>query len=144
MARIKIDLPDAWHFATDITVQIGDINYGNHLSNDAVLRLAHEARLRFLKHHGYSEMDIEGVGLIMADAAIQFQNQAFYADELRIHIAVCDIGRAGFTLIYLFEHLADGQHIARVKNGMVFYDYQQQSVANTPNAFQATFAPTER
>ena len=143
MSRVKIELPHAWHYQTQITVQIGDINYGNHLSNDAYLRLAHEARLRFLKHFNYSEMDIEGAGLIMADAAIQFKNQAFHGDVLNISIAVTDIGRAGFTLIYLFERVSDGLQIGRIKNGMVFYDYQQQCVANTPAAFQATFATTD-
>ena len=143
MSRVKIELPNAWHYQTQITVQIGDINYGNHLSNDAYLRLAHEARLRFLKHFNYSEMDIDGAGLIMADAAIQFKNQAFHGDVLNISIAVTDIGRAGFTLIYLFERVSDGLQIGRIKNGMVFYDYQQQCVANTPAAFQATFATTD-
>ena len=142
MSRVKIDLPNAWHYQTQITVQIGDINYGNHLSNDAFLRLAHEARLRFLKHFGYSEMDIAGVGLIMADAAIQFKNQAFHGDVLNISIAVTDIGRAGFTLIYLFERTSDGQQIGRIKNGMVFYDYQQQCVPNTPVAFSTAFTTT--
>ena len=139
MSRVKIELPNAWHYQTQITVQIGDINYGNHLSNDAYLRLAHEARLRFLKHFNYSEMDIDGAGLIMADAAIQFKNQAFHGDVLNISIAVTDIGRAGFTLIYLFERVSDGLQIGRIKNGMVFYDYQQ-CVANTPAAFSAAFA----
>lgn len=139
MSRVKIDLPDTWHFQTDMTVCIGDINYGNHLSNDAVLRLAHEARMRFLQNFGYSEMNIDGAGLIMADAAIQFKNQAFYGDVLCVHVAVTEIGRAGFTLIYLFERLSDGAQIARVKNGMVFYDYEQQGVANTPPAFHTTF-----
>ena len=143
MSRVKIELPHAWHYQTQITVQIGDINYGNHLSNDAFLRLAHEARLRFLKHHHYTEMNIDGAGLIMADAAIQFKNQAFHGDELNIRVAVTDIGRSGFTLIYLFERPSDAQQIARIKNGMVFYDYQQQCVANTPAAFQATFATTD-
>ena len=140
MSRVKIELPNAWHYQTQITVQIGDINYGNHLSNDAYLRLAHEARLRFLKHFNYSEMDIEGAGLIMADAAIQFKNQAFHGDVLNISIAVTEIGRAGFTLIYLFERVSDGLQIGRIKNGMVFYDYQQQCVVNTPAAFSAAFA----
>ena len=140
MSRVKIELPNAWHYQTQITVQIGDINYGNHLSNDAYLRLAHEARLRFLKHFNYSEMDIEGAGLIMADAAIQFKNQAFHSDVLNISLAVTDIGRAGFTLIYLFERVSDGLQIGRIKNGMVFYDYQQQCVANAPATFSAAFA----
>ena len=101
MSRVQIKLPETFVFHTDIAVQIGDINYGNHLANDAVLRLCHEARLRFLHALGFSEMDVAGVGLIMADAAI-----------------------------------------ACVKNGMVFFDYARQSIANTPPAFiQAVAAP---
>ena len=79
MSRIKIDLPQEWHFQTSITVQIGDINYGNHLSNDAYLRLAHEARLRFLKHHGYTEMNIDGAGLIMAMRPYSSKTKPFMA-----------------------------------------------------------------
>jgi hypothetical protein len=45
-----------------------DINYGGHLGNDAVLSLVHEARVRFLKQQGYTENNIEGAGIIMADA----------------------------------------------------------------------------
>lgn len=142
MSRVKIDLPENWHFQTQMTITIGDINYGNHLSNDAVLRLAHEARIRFLSHHGYSEMNIDGVGLIMADAAIQFVGQGFHGDALNIRLAVTDIGRAGFSLIYLFERQSDGGQIARIKNGMVFFNYQQQSVASTPDAFRQTFSHT--
>ncbi len=143
MSRIQITLPERFVFATDITVQIGDINYGNHLANDAVLRLCHEARLRFLQSLGFSEMDVAGAGLIMADAAIQFQGQAFYGDVLQFELGVTDIGRAGFALIYRIRRAADGAAIACVKNGMVFFDYAQQTVARTPDAFSAAIAAAE-
>ena len=69
-------------------------------------------------------------------------SRVFHGDVLNISIAVTDIGRAGFTLIYLFERASDGQQIGRIKNGMVFYDYQQQCVANTPVAFSTAFTTT--
>ncbi|MCO6507159.1 MAG: thioesterase family protein [Snodgrassella sp.] len=77
MSRLHIQQPELWHFRTEITVQIGDINYGNHLANDAVLRVCHEARLRLLTSMGYSEMDVEGSSLIMLDAAIEYKRLAF-------------------------------------------------------------------
>ena len=76
MEKVHITLPETWLFETVLPVRIGDINYGNHLANDAVLRLAHEVRLQFLTAHHYSEMNIENTGLIMANAVIQFINQA--------------------------------------------------------------------
>lgn len=140
MSRIKIDIPATVHFKTQLVAQIGDINYGNHVSNDAFLRLAHEARMRFLSHFNYSEMNIEGAGLIMADAAIQFLNQAFYADVLNVSVSVTNLGRAGFTLIYQFERESDGKAIALIQNGMVFFDYTSQSVTAVPEGFKALFA----
>lgn len=65
MARLTLELPEHFAFYTEITVSIRDINYGGHLGNDAVLGLAHEARLRYLKSLGFSELDIGGLGLTM-------------------------------------------------------------------------------
>ncbi|NNG26771.1 MAG: thioesterase, partial [Ignavibacteriaceae bacterium] len=58
MARIKIDPPEKFMFNTEITIRVTDLNYGAHLGNDSVLSICHEARMRFLKHFGYSELDI--------------------------------------------------------------------------------------
>lgn len=135
--RIHIHLPPTMLFQTQMTVCIGDINYGNHLANDAVLRLCHETRLRFLQAFGYSEMNVAGAGLIMADAAIQFQGQAYHGDVLNFDIGIGDIGSAGFELIYQINRERDQAAIARVKNGMVFFDYTTQKVVKTPAAFQA-------
>jgi len=75
MARIKIELPGKFIFKTEITIRVSDLNYGGHLGNDSVLSICHEARLRFLKHLGYSELDVEGSGIIMSDAAIQYKGE---------------------------------------------------------------------
>lgn len=140
MSRVAIALPSQFIFTTSIAVCIGDINYGNHLANDAVLRLCHEARLRFLRRLGYSEMDVAGTGLIMADAAIQFKGQAFHGDVLHFALGVADIGSAGFALVYRICRLADQTEIAVVKNGMVFFDYTTQKVSKTPAAFTAAIS----
>jgi acyl-CoA thioester hydrolase len=49
MARIKIEIPEQFIFETQLKVRIGDINYGGHMGNDAVLTLAHQARIEFLE-----------------------------------------------------------------------------------------------
>ena len=69
MARIRIELPDRFAFSTAIPLLISHINYGNHLDNAQLLGVVSEARLRFLKSLGYTELDVEGVGIIVADAA---------------------------------------------------------------------------
>ena len=65
MPRLKIDIPDNFAFETQIPIRITDLNYGGHLGNDKYLTLIHEARVQFLEHYGFSEMDVDGVGIIM-------------------------------------------------------------------------------
>lgn len=135
MARVQLTAPEHSLFQTTITVQIGDINYGNHLSNDAILRLIHEARIRWLKTGGFSEMQVGECGLIMADVAIMYKNQGFYGDELRFDVAVGECSKAGFELYTTITRQSDNKVIAIAKNGMVFFDYQQQKVAKVPECF---------
>ena len=58
MTRIKIELPETYLFSTEIPVRITDLNYGNHLGNDAILSLLHEARVRFLAYYGWTESSV--------------------------------------------------------------------------------------
>lgn len=134
MARIKIEFPhDKVVFETMLTVQISDINYGNHLSNDAVLRLCQEVRIRFLKQWNYTEMNIENLGLIMADAALVFKGEGFHGNQLSIVMAVDDISRVSFDLYYYIKH--DEREIAIVKTAMIFFDYTLKKVSSCPTAF---------
>lgn len=137
MARITIDLPHTFPFSTELEVRITDINYGQHLGNDAVLALVHEARVRFLAAHGMTEKDVGGCGLIMADAAIVFKSQGRYGQRLRISIAIRDPGAAGFDFVYQLCDAQTGMEVARVKTGMVFFDYTRNRIARMPEAFKA-------
>jgi acyl-CoA thioester hydrolase len=100
MGRIKLELPSEFIFKTSMEVRIGDVNYGGHVGNDSILTLIHEARLRFLASYNYSEKDIEGLGLVMTDAAVIYKNEAFWGNQIHIEIAITDISRIGFDLYY--------------------------------------------
>ncbi|WP_373700460.1 acyl-CoA thioesterase [Neisseria dentiae] len=132
MPRLNLPLPEKVLFRTCITVQIGDINYGNHLANDAVLRLCHECRMRWLARHGFSELDAGGAGLIMADAAVLYLAQAHHGDELAVEMGAADIGRSGFALLYHIGRESDGRSIAKVQTGMVCFDYAAQKICRLP------------
>lgn len=133
MARIQIDFPTRVQFSTQMTVRITDLNYGNHLGNDSVLSLIHEARVRFLQYMGYSELDLAGVGIIMSDAAIQFKKEAFYGDVLTIEVATGDFSRVAFDIYYRLK-IVD-QEIAVAKTGIVCFDYATRKVVAVPEAF---------
>lgn len=137
MPRIIVAAPDDILFTTPMTVQIGDINYGQHLANDAVLRLCHEARMRWLKQQGWSELEAGGAGLIMANAAVQYLAQAHHGDDLRIDMGAADVGKGGFALLYHLIRESDEKSIARVQTGMVCFDYAAQRVCRLPESLKA-------
>ncbi len=135
MARVQIESPQTWLFHTKLTVRVGDINYGGHLGNDRVLGLAHEARVRWLASHNFSEADVGGPGLIMADAALVFRSEAFLGDELNVALGAAEVRRSSFDLISLLTRPADGVEIALVKTGMVCFDYTARKVVRLPQGF---------
>ena len=134
MARLKIKLPTVFLFHADIPIRITDVNYGGHVGNDTLLSIIHEARVQFLKHHGYEEMNLEGLGLIMSDVMIEFKKELFYGQVIRAYVAVAEFGRVGFDLVYKLE-VGSGNAFATAalaKTGMVCYDYNARKIATLP------------
>jgi len=134
MARIKIDLPASMGFETIIPVRITDLNYGNHVGNDAVLSIIHEARVAFLKALNYSEMDLGGVALIMADTAIVYKKEIFYPSSIRVSVGAGEFSRMGFDLFYKLE--VDQQVAVIAKTGMVCFNYQSRKPSPLPEEAQ--------
>jgi len=134
MARIKIDLPEKFSFTTSIPVRITDINYGDHVGNDTILSLLHEARVQFLKIFGYKELEFEGVGMIMSDVGIEFKNELFYGDVVIASVAVTGFTKISFELFYKLEKEKAGKKIlvATAKTGMVCYDYDKKKIVAIP------------
>lgn len=140
MPRIKLTLPDTFHFSTEIPVRISDVNYGGHVGNDSILTVIHEARVQFFQNYGYTELNIEGLGIIIADATIQYKSQIFYGDLLRIEIAVGDFTRYGCTLNYRLTSKNTVKEAARAKTTISFFDYKKNKVANVPQKFKSIFS----
>jgi len=138
MARLKIDMPDNYSFSTSLTVRIGDINYGGHLSNDSILAYIHEARVRFLNYHHYTELDVEGSAIIMTDSAIVYRAEGFHGDVLQIDISVKDFNKYGCDFYYLITNKKTTQEVAHAKTGIVFFDYQARKMNELPTAFKET------
>jgi acyl-CoA thioester hydrolase len=137
MARVEIELPGRFPFSTEIPVRISDVNFAGHLGHDAVLPIAHEARVRWLASHGWTELDIAGVGLIVADAAIVYRGEGSYGMVLRVELATADVRTRGCDLLYRLTDIATGQEIARMKTGILFFDYEKRRVVDMPEAFRA-------
>jgi acyl-CoA thioester hydrolase len=139
MARIKIDIPKKNIGTFTIPVRIGDINYGNHVGNDAFVSIIHEARMQWLKQYDYTELKIEGIGMIMSDLTIEFKSESFYGDVVEVRLGSGDISRVGFDLYYQLFAKRNNEHVllAHAKTGMVCYNYDAKKVAAIPEKLLA-------
>jgi acyl-CoA thioesterase FadM len=135
MARIKIILPTHEIGRFSIPIRISDINYGNHVGNDAFVSIIHEARMQWLKLHGYTEMNFAGTGLIMSDLAIEFKQESLYGDTILIEVYAGEIARVSFDLFYQLSVQRESNTfiIAKAKTGMVCYDYVNKKTVSVPD-----------
>ena len=139
MARIKIDMPDQYLFSTILPIQITDINYGNHLANDKLLSMMHEARIRFFNHFDCSELDLKGVSVIMGDVAIEFKSEGFYGQSLKIEVTAAEFGSKSFDIFYKFTNQDTGKILAHAKTGIVCFNYDTRQTKQVPESFRKIF-----
>lgn len=137
MAKIRIDLPARFIFRTELAVYASHINYGNHMDNAAMIQLVSEARMRFFASLGFSEDDVDGPGIIVADLAIQYRAEVFHGDVLIFDLTVTDPGRVGCDIVFQVTDQAKGHEVARGKNGIVFFNYTTRKPVEIPHAFAA-------
>lgn len=134
MARLKILLPQKALAVITIPIRITDINYGNHVGNAALVEIIHEARVQFLKLHGFTELNVADTSLIMSELLVEFRNESFYNDILEVTIYTGEISRVSFELLYQITTNRYNQKIiiAHAKTGMVCYNYEIKKVDAVP------------
>ena len=137
MPRLKIEIPAAFSFSTEIPLYIRHINYGHHPDNAQLMSLVSEARVRFFKFLGYTELDVEGVGIIVADVAAQYRSEAFHGETLLVRMAANDFNKYGCDLVWQLADKDSGREIARGKHGIMFFDYTERKPTTVPPAFIA-------
>ena len=76
--RVKLEIPNFFHFETKLNIRVSDLNYGGHLGNDSFLSLAHEARVQFFNSLQMTEREFFGRSLIMADSVVIYKSCRLY------------------------------------------------------------------
>lgn len=122
-------------FNTILEVRIYDINYGNHLGHDSLISLFHEARVRFLGKLGYTELNIQGLGLLVTNLVVNYLHEAFYSSKLIIGLGIENISKASFDMVYQACDAEKNKEIGRALTTLTFYDYAKSSVARIPQEF---------
>ena len=139
MARVKLIIPEKKIFTAAIPIRITDINYGNHVGNDAIVSIIHEARMQWLTGNNYTELNIDAAALIMADLAIEYKAESFYGDILQVAISIAEITKISFEIFYEITCTRNDKNllIAKAKTGMVCFDYEARKVTTIPQKFAA-------
>ena len=132
MPRVEIELPGHFPFSTDLEVRVSDLNYGNHVGNDQVLSLIHEARRRYIRSLGADEIGADGMGFVIADAAVVYRAQAFYGDRLTIQVAAGEFQSRSCAFFY---KVSKGETVvAEARTGVVCFDFKAQKAVSFPPA----------
>ena len=134
MSRVKITLPETQIFSTQLSIRVSDINYGGHLGNDTIVSLIHEARFRMFNSWGYkSDLEIEGLGTIQLDTAVQYKGEGFHGESVQIKVFAGDAGSRTFDLFY--ELKSNDKLIALGKTGLGIFDYEARKLVSIPSPF---------
>ena len=78
-----------------------------------------------------------GGGLILADAALVYRAEGKYGMTLRGELAVGEVRTRSVELLHRFTDVASGQEIARVKTGVLCFDYAARKVVSLTAALRA-------
>ena len=136
MPRIQIDLPEDFSFSTELTLYLSHMNYAGHLDNAALLAVVSEARARFFQSLGYSELNVKGLKIVIADAALQYRSEAFHGEVMVVRMTTGDFGSKGCDLLWCMQEKVSQRDVACGKTGIVFFDYAARKVAPVPENFR--------
>ncbi len=135
MKRIKLEMPEKFEFSTKIPVRITDINYGNHLGNDSILSLIHEARVQYLNKINLKELNDDRTGIIMVDSVILYKSEILYGDVLTFNISVNEISESGCDFYYQIISKNNAGPAALAKTSIVYFDYNKKKVIALPETY---------
>jgi acyl-CoA thioester hydrolase len=123
----------AFKFHRTLTVRVNDLNYGNHVGHQIFFSYFHEARVAYLNHFGYTELDIGGCGMILAEAGCKYKQALFLNDKVRVDCAVTELKPRRFTMAYQIAR--DDIVCAEGFTINLGFDYQSNKVVRLPEAF---------
>jgi acyl-CoA thioester hydrolase len=140
MARIDITLPEQFAFSTEIALNEGHINYRGHLDNVLLLLVVSETRQRFFASIGQGDLESGGIGIVIADAAVQYRSEAFQGETMLVQMTAGEFTSKGCDLPWRMTEKDSGREVARGKIGIVFFDYATRSAVLVPESFRERFA----
>ncbi len=113
------------------------------MGNDVILAIMHDTRMQFLATLGYTELEVGGCGMIMADVMVSYKNEGYFGDVLQVELFTDEIGSRSFDFLYKITTVRENNtiEIALAKSGMVCYDYKAGKVCSLPGILREQLNP---
>ena len=143
MARSKIHYPEKTIYQQDTQVRISDLSTANHLGFDNLVVILNDASAGFFKANGLERGGRSDNGFIYTDLTVNYLNEAFCGETLRIEIAVNDVGAKRFDLLFRVSSTQKEKVVALAKIGVLFFDYQNHRSINMPAQFRDRIRPAK-
>ncbi len=82
----------------------------------------------------------------MSDVAIEFKQELFYTDQVKVSVTANDFTKVSFDLYYKLEKETAGKTVlvAIAKTGMVCFDYERKKVAAVPEEVKFKLTASEK
>ena len=120
-------------FSIPLSVRVNDLNYRNHVSHQNFFSFFEQCRAAYLSQFGYSELDIGGYGMIMAEAGCKYRQALFLNDTLQVGCRVVELKSKSFTMTYQIDRA--GVVCAEGFTVNICYDYGTQKTVRLPEEF---------
>ncbi|MGB5157314.1 acyl-CoA thioesterase [Desulfobacterium sp. N47] len=120
-------------FSIPMKVRIDDLNYGNHVGYQIYLVYFQQARIAYLAQFGFSEMNINGYGMIISEANCRYKQELFFGDDIIIECRVSELKSKLFIMDYRIMKAAKICALGFTAN--MCFDYSKKRAVSLPHDF---------
>jgi acyl-CoA thioester hydrolase len=141
-----MDMPASgrWPVTIEIPVAWGEMDAFGHVNHAVYLRWFETARIVYFERIGLLDrMKAEGVGPIVARAAVDYRLPVVYPDAVRVAAAVTRVGNTSFVIGYRAESRARQAVVAEGETVVVLLDYGTGAKVTLDEPLRARIAALE-
>lgn len=120
-------------FSISLTVRVNDLNYANHVAHQNYFSFFQEARIAYLAQLGFSELDIDGYGMILTEATCKYKQQLWMNDTIQVGCRVSALAKKHFIMDY--QILKMDSLCAEGRTVNLCYDYSSKKIVDLPQSF---------
>ncbi|MER3524940.1 MAG: acyl-CoA thioesterase [Ignavibacteria bacterium] len=134
----------AFRFAITLPVRFGDLDVLGHVNNATYLTYFEEARIAYWRNLFTLDGEkMESLGIILADANVNFRSPAKLGELLKVSVRVAAFGTKSFRMEYKIENASTQRLIADGSTAVVMFDYRTGTSIPVPDEVKKTILAFE-